>query len=171
MFILVAILFWFCTPADLVVPDLPDAPYNIHERPLPPQDKFLENVVPQTVGEFQLVDIKKEQVFEEPYTGAVTVQATYIDNQGNPVSVVLIEAESYINARRYLENYKTMLEQRTTLTEWQEKLYIEENFIQWVAPDFADRSYGTAWNNQRYLIAVTSPISSAQRALTAEFPY
>ena len=171
MLILIAIGFWFCTPANLVIPQFPEAPFGIHERPLPPQDKFLDAAVPRTVGNFQLVDLKKEQVFEDPYVGAVVVQATYVDDNGHPVTVVLIEAESYINARRYLENYKRLLDERTNVTEFQEKLYISENFIQWAAPDFADRAYGLAWNNDRYFIAVTSPISEAQRALAAEFPY
>ena len=82
-----------------------------------------------------------------------------------------LEADSYINARRYLENYKTLLNERTNVTEWQETLYIEDNFIQWTAPNFADRAYGLAWNNDRYFIAVTSPVSAAQQAVAAEFPY
>ncbi len=171
MLVLMAILFWFCTPADLVIPELPPSPHNIHERPLPPSDKFLRNTLPKTVGDFRLVDLQEEQVFEEPYTGEVVLQAVYVDSIGNPVTVIMIEADSYINARRYLENYKVFLNERTTVTEWQEKLYIDENFIQWAAPNFADRAYGLAWNNDRYLIAVTSPISAAQHSVAAEFPY
>ena len=45
MLILVAIGYWFCTPADLVVPEFVSAPYNIHQRPLPPANKFLEDAV------------------------------------------------------------------------------------------------------------------------------
>jgi hypothetical protein len=171
MLILIAIGFWFCTPANLIVPEFPETPFGIHDRPLPPQDKFLDDAVPKTVGDFRLVDLRQEQVFEDPYVGAVAVQATYVDSNGQPVTVVLIEAESYINARRYLENYKRLLNERTTLAEFEEKLYIDENFIQWAAPEFADRAYGLAWNNERYFIAVTSPISEAQRTLAADFPY
>jgi hypothetical protein len=169
--ILVAIGFWFCTPANLVIPELPSAPYGLHERPPIPADKFLESVVPKEIGQFRLIDLKKEQVFEEPYIGAVALQATYVDEIGNPVSVVMIEADSYINARRYLENYKKLLEEKANLVEWQEKLYIEDNFIQWAAPGFANRAYGLAWNNDRHFIAVTAPISSTQQQLAAEFPY
>lgn len=171
MLILVAIFFWFCTPANLVVPAFPDAPYNLNQRPTPPTDKFLKEVLPRSAGDFKLVNLTEEQVFEEPYIGAMLVIATYVDSIGNPVTVVMIEAESYINARRYLENYKQLLEEQGGLVEWQERLYIEENFIQWAAPGFADRAYGLAWNNDRYFIAITSPISSAQQALAAEFPY
>lgn len=171
MLALLAIGFWFCSPADLVIPEFSAAPYNIHDRPLPPANKFLEDAVPKTVGDFRLVDLKTERVFEEPFVGEVVIQATYVDTSGRPVSVVVIEAESYINARRHLENYKKLLEQRANITEWQEKLYIEENFIQWAAPDFADQAYGLAWNNGRYLYAVTSPIREAQQALAAAFPY
>lgn len=168
---LVAIGFWLCTPANLVVPEFASAPYNIHERPLPPPNKFLEDAIPRTVSQFKLVDLKKEQVFEEPYIGAVVIRATYVDQIGNPVTVVMVNADSYINARRYLENYKKVLEQQAHITEWQEKLYIEENFIQWSAPGFADRAYGLAWNNDHYFIAVTSPISTAQQKMAVDFPY
>ncbi len=167
----VAIGFWFCTPANLVIPEFAPAPFDIHQRPSPPSNKFLEDVIPKTVGSFKLVDLKKEQVFKEPYTGATVVRATYVDDIGDPASVVMIEAASYINARRYLENYKTLLNQQTEITEWQEKLYIQENFIRWAAPNFADQAYGLAWNNGRYFIAVTSPISAAQQEVAAEFPY
>lgn len=169
--IILAVGFWFCTPSDFVAPELLPAPYGIHERPLPPADKFLEDAIPRTVGNFKLVNLKKEQVFEAPFIGATTVQATYINDIGQPVNVVMIEAESYINARRYLENYKSLLEERTELTEWQERLFIDENFIQWAAPTFADRAYGLAWNNERYFISVTSPISAAEHALAKDFPY
>ncbi|MCK6628674.1 MAG: hypothetical protein L6R45_26280 [Anaerolineae bacterium] len=171
--ILLAIGFWLCTPANLVIPaNLDDpAPYGIEARPTPPTNKFLEDAMPRTVGEFKLVDLKKEMVFEDPFVGADTVRGTYLDAIGNPATVVMIEAKSYINARRYLENYKKLLEERATLTEWKERLYIEDNYIQWAAPDFADRAYGLAWNNDRYFIAVTSPISATQQALAAAFPY
>lgn len=171
--ILLAIGFWLCTPANLVIPaNLDDpAPYGIEARPTPPTNKFLEDAMPRTVGEFKLVDLRKEMVFEDPFVGADTVQATYLDAIGNPVTVVMIEAKSYINARRYLENYKKLLQERATLTGWKERLYIEDNYIQWAAPDFADRAYGLAWNNDRYFIAVTSPISATQQALAAAFPY
>ncbi len=171
MFLLVAIGYWFCLPANLVIPDLPPSPYDLHERPLPPEDKFLSEAIPKNVGAFRLVDLREEQVFEDPYVGETVQQATYIDDIGNPVTVIMFKADSYINARRYLENYKKLLHNRTTITNWQEKLYIEENFIQWTAPDFADKIYGLAWNNGRYFISVTSPISKAQQTLAAEFPY
>jgi hypothetical protein len=169
--IIVSIGFWFCTPANLIVPQLSKRPYNIDQRPAPPRNKFLEDTIPRTLDDFTLVDLKTEKVYEDPYIGADVVQATYVDSIGNPATVVMIQAESYINARRYLENYKNLLEEQATLVEWQEQLYIEDNFIQWAAPDFADRAYGLAWNNDRYYIAVTSPVSSAQQALAQAFPY
>lgn len=171
MLILGAVLFWLCTPADTVAPQFPTAPFGLHDRPPVPTDKFLEDVLPRTVGGFSLVDLRKEQIFEDPFIGATAVQATYLDQAGNPVSVTMIEAESYINARRFLENYKRLLNERASLVQWQEQLYIEDNFIQWAAPGFADRAYGLAWNNDRYFIAVTAPISSTQQALAAAFPY
>ncbi len=169
--IFLAVLAWLCTPANLVVPEFSPAPYGIDQRPPPPVDKFLEAAIPLTVGEFKRVDLKKEQVFEDPYMGATIIQSLYLDEANSPVTVVIIDAHSYINARRYLENYKRLLEEHTTLVEWQERLYIEENHIQWAAPDFADRAYGLAWNNERYFIAVTSPISAAQKSLASQFPY
>lgn len=171
--ILLAIAFWFCTPANLVIPDNLDdpAPYGIEARPTPPTNKFLEDTMPRTLGEFKLVDLKKEMVFEDPFVGADTVQGTYVDGIGNPATVIMIEAKSYINARRYLENYKKLLEEQAKPTEWKERLYIEENYIQWSAPNFGDRAYGLAWNNDRYLIAITSPLSATQQALAAAFPY
>lgn len=171
--ILLAIGFWFCTPANLVVPENLDdpAPYGIEERPTPPSNKFLEDAMPRAVDEFKLVDLRKEKVFVDPFVGADIVQGTYLDGIGNPATVIMIQAKSYINARRYLENYKKLLEERTTVTEWKERLYIEENYIQWSAPDFGDRAYGLAWNNDRYFVAVTSPISATQQALAAAFPY
>jgi len=171
MVALAAVGFWLCTPADLVIPEPVEPPYGIDQRPLPPANKFLENAIPRIVEEFKLVDVKKEQVFAEPYVGQEIVRATYIDKVGNPVNVVVLEAESYINARRVLENYKKLLEQQATITEWQERLYIEQNFIRWAAPGFADRAYGLAWNNDRYFIAITSPIREAQEAVAAAFPY
>ncbi len=171
--ILLALAFWFCTPANLVIPAgiNEPAPYSIDRRPTPPANKFLEDVMPRTVGEFKLIDLKKEQVFEDPYLGATIVRATYLDEIGNPAIVVMIQADSYINARRYLENYKRLLEERANLVEWKERLYIDDNYIQWAAPDFADQAYGLAWNNDRYFIAVTSPISATQQALAEAFPY
>jgi hypothetical protein len=170
---LLAIGFWLCTPANLVIPEGLDdpAPFDIDDRPIPPANKFLEDAVPRQVANFSLVDLKKEQVFRDPYVGATVIRATYLDEAGNPATVALIQAESYINARRLLENYKLFLEERAEITEWQERLYIDENYIQWSAPGFADQSYGLAWNNDRYFIAVTSPISATQRALAAAFPY
>ena len=169
--IVLAISFWFCTPANLVVPQLSPMPFNIDQRPTPPGNKFLEDAMPRTVGDFKLVDLQKKKVYTEPYIGATTIQATYVNSQGDPATVTMIEAESYINARRYLENYKRLLEEQANLFEWQERLYIEDNFIQWAAPDFAERAYGLAWNNDRYFISVTSPISQAQKALAEIFPY
>ena len=66
---------------------------------------------------------------------------------------------------------RSQLQARRDLAEWQESIYIEDSFIQWAAPGFADRAYGLAWNNDRYFIAVTSPISSSYETLAAEFPY
>ncbi|RME76966.1 MAG: hypothetical protein D6784_04685 [Chloroflexi bacterium] len=166
-----ALVFWFCTPANLVVPELSPMPYGIDQRPTPPPNKFLEDAIPRQVGDFRLVDLQKKRVYEDPYIGALTIQATYTDSQGNPATVVVIQAESYINARRYLENYKRLIHEQATVTEWQERLYIEDNFIRWAAPDFAERAYGLAWNNDRYFIAVTSPIRAAQEALAKDFPY
>ena len=171
--ILLAIGFWLCTPANLVIPtDLHEpAPYGIDNRPTPPANKFLEDAIPRAVGDFKLIDLKKEQVFEDPFIGADVVRATYLDNVGNPASVIMIEADSYINARRYIENYKKMLEERANVTEMKERIYIDKNYLQWSAPDFADKAYGLAWNNDRYFIAVTSPISATQQALAEAFPY
>jgi hypothetical protein len=172
-FILLAIGFWLCTPANLVIPAglNEPAPYGVDQRPTPPSNKFLEDAVPRTVGEFRLIDLKKEQVFEDPFIGAEVIQATYLDEIGNPAGVVMIEADSYINARRYIENYKKMLQERATVTDMKERIYIDKNYLQWSAPDFADKAYGLAWNNDRYFIAVTSPISATQQALAAAFPY
>ncbi len=169
--VLVAIAFWLCTPPNLTIPKFSPAPYGIDKRPPPPANKFLEDVIPNQVGDFKRVDLKKEQLFEAPFVGAVVLQATYMNNLGQPASVVMIQADSYINARRYLENYKKLLQEEATLVEWQEHLYIEDNHIQWSAPDFAGRAYGLAWNNGPYFVAVTSPIKAAQQALAAEFPY
>jgi hypothetical protein len=170
--ILLALGFWFCTPANLVIPQGLDdsASYGVDQRPTPPTNKFLEDAMPKTVGEFKRVDLKKEQVFEAPYIGATVVRGTYLDGIGNPATVVMIQVDSYINARRYLENYKKLLEERANLVEWKDRLYIEDNYIQWAAPDFADRAYGLAWNNDRYFISVTSPISATQQALAEAFP-
>jgi len=169
--IMLVVVFWLCTPANLIIPQFSQTPYTIDQRPTPPTNKFLEDTLPHTVGDFKLVDLKTEKVYEDPYIGADVVRATYIDSIGNPATVVMIQAESYINARRYLENYKKLLEDQATVIEWQERLYIEDNFIQWSAPDFADRAYGLAWNNERYFVAVTSPIQAAQQALARDFPY
>lgn len=168
---ILAVAFWLCTPADLVIPDLSPAPYGIADRSPPPANKFLIDTVPKTVGDFQRVDLREEQVFSDPYVGATIVQATYVNSRGNPATVVMIQADSYINARRYLENYKKMLHERAEVVAWKERLYIDDNYIQWAAPGFADRAYGIAWNNDRYLIAVTSPVSPTQRVLAEEFPY
>jgi hypothetical protein len=169
--IVLAIGFWFCTPANLIVPELSSLPYNIDRRPTPPANKFLEDAIPRSLGDFKLVDLQKKKVYTDPYIGATTIQATYVDSRGRPATVVMIEAESYINARRYLENYKRLLEDQAELVEWEERLYIEENFIKWAAPTFAERAYGLAWNNDRYFVSVTSPISAAQQALAEAFPY
>ncbi len=166
-----AIAFWLCTPSNLTIPKFSPAPYGLDKRPPPPANKFLEHAIPNQVGDFERVDLKKEQLFEAPFVGAVVLQATYVNSLGQPASVVMIQADSYINARRYLENYKKLLEKEATLVEWQERLYIEDNYIQWSAPDFAGRAYGLAWNNGPYFVAVTSPIKAAQQALAAEFPY
>lgn len=173
MLILVGLGFWFCTPANLVIPGTiyESAPYGLDDRPAVPTDKFLEDILPRTVGEFTLVDLKKEQSFVDPYIGAHIVRATYVDELGNPVSVVMTQADSYINARRYLENYKRMLYARTEVTAWQERFYINQNYILWEAPSFAEQAYGLAWNNDSHFISVTSPVSSAQAALAAAFPY
>jgi hypothetical protein len=169
--ILLGLGFWFCTPANLVVPKLNPIPYGLDTRPTPPTNKFLEDAMPKTVGAFKLVDLKKEKVYTDPYIGATVVRGVYVDNQGNPAAVVMIQAESYINARRYLENYKNLLHNQGNVTAWQERLYIEDNFIEWAAPNFADRAYGLAWNNNHYFISVTSPIQTAQQTLAQNFPY
>ncbi len=171
MVILLGLCFWFCTPANLVVPDLPDAPYGIHERPTPPTNKFLIDTFPRTLEGLKLVDIREEQIFAKPYVGATVVRATYVDDQGNPATAIMFQADSHINTRRILENYKTMLEQESNLTEYKEKLYISENFIQWAAPGFADQAYGIAWNNGPYFVAVFSPIREVHEKLAQEFPY
>lgn len=173
MLLLAGLGFWFCTPANLIVPENLDdpAPFSLDTRPPVPTDKFLEDVVPKNIGDFTLVDLRTKQAFEDPYIGALIVQATYINEAGQPVTVVMTEAESYINARRYLENYKQLIEERASIEEWRERLYIDKNYIQWAAPDFADRAYGLAWNNRGHFIAVTSPVQAAQTALAAEFPY
>ena len=173
MLIIAGIGFWFCTPADLVVPDNLDdpAPLGIDSRPAVPSDKFLRAVVPKTVGGFTLVDLREEKAYEDPYIGADIVTATYVDEIGNPATVIMTQADSYINARRYLENYKKLIETRATVTEWQERFHLDQNYIRWAAPDFANQAYGLAWNNEGVFIAVTSPIREAQEALAAAFPY
>lgn len=169
----VGIGFWFCTPADLIVPATLDqpAPYGLDNRPPVPTNKFLEDVFPRSLGPFTLVDVKKEKAYEDPYVGADIVTGIYIDEAGTPVRVVMSQAQSYINARRYLDNYKKLLYEQTTPTEWQERLHIEQNYIQWSAPAFAEQAYGLAWNNDSFFIAVTSPVQTAQQALVEIFPY
>jgi hypothetical protein len=51
MLLVLAIGFWFCTPADLVVPSnwADSAPYGLDERPSVPSDKFLKEIMPKTV--------------------------------------------------------------------------------------------------------------------------
>ena len=169
--VILGVAFWLCTPANLVIPQFNPHPYEIDRRPPPPANKFLEDAIPRTVGDFTRVDQKKEQIFADPFVGATVIQSTYVDSNGNPATVIMIQAKSYINARRYLENYKKLLEEQADIVEWEERLYIEENFIQWSAPGFADRSYGLAWNNDRYFVAVTSPLKDIRDALAAEFPY
>ncbi len=173
MILFVALGFWFCTPADLIIPENLDdpAPYGIDDRPNVPTDVFLRSVMPRAVGDFELVDLKDEKAYDDPYVGADIVKGTYINEAGVPVIVVMIQAESYINARRYLENYKILIENRATVVEWEERLHIEDNYIRWNAPDFADQAYGIAWNNDSHFISVTSPLKEAQEALAAEFPY
>jgi hypothetical protein len=173
LILVVGIGFWFCTPADLVVPETLDqpAPFGLDDRSPVPTDKFLENVLPRSLGDFKLVDLTKGKSYEDPYVGADIVTAIYVNEAGTPVRVVVSQAESYINARRYLNNYKKLLEERATLTEWQERLNIEQNYIQWAAPTFADQAYGLAWNNDSFFIAVTSPVEEAQQTLVQIFPY
>jgi len=173
LIIVVGIGFWFCTPSDFVAPENLDepAPFGIDTRPTIPTNKFLKNMVPQTIGPLKLVDVTEEKAYEDPYIGADIVRATYVDAEGIPGVVILTDAGSYINARRYLENYKKLIEQRVDPIEWQERLHIEDNYIQWAAPGFVDLSYGLAWNNEGHFISVTSPVREVQEALVSGFPY
>ena len=173
LIILLALGFWFCTPSDFIAPENIDvpAPYGLDERPVVPTNIFLKDVFPQTVAGLTLVDVTEEKAYEDPYIGADIVRATYVNDEGIPAVVVMSTAGSYINARRYLENYKTLIETRATPLEWQERLHIEDNYIQWAAPGFADQSYGLAWNNEGHFISITSPIREVQEALATDFPY
>ncbi|MEM7349120.1 MAG: hypothetical protein AAF485_33235, partial [Chloroflexota bacterium] len=172
MILLMGLGYWLCSPNSIPPENLEDPiPYEIDSRSPPPSDKFLEDSFPRSVGDFNLVDLKETQSFQDPYIGAFVLRGTYLDSAGNPVIVEMIEAESYINARRYLENYKNLLESEANATELNYLLYIETNYVQWNAPGYAERAYGLAWNNDRYFISVTSPISMAQQSLASQFPY
>ena len=173
MVVILAIGFYFCTPANLIIPSNLDdpAPYGLDGRPTVPTDKFLEDVFPKTISNFTLVALKAEKAYEDPFIGADVVRATYVNEAGTPVLVVISQAESYINARRYLENYKNLLETQANVSEWEERLHIEDNYINWSAPGFADQAYGIAWNNDSHYISITSPVREAMEAMAAAFPY
>jgi hypothetical protein len=170
---LVAIGFWFCTPSDLIVPANWNeaAPFGLDDRPAVPTNKFLKDVIPRQVGGFKLVDLREERAYEDPYIGAEIVKATYINQAGAPVLVIMSQAESYINARRYLENYQRLLDTQAEVTVWQARLHIDRNYIRWAAPGYANQAYGVAWNNQSHFISVTSPVPDVVETMAAAFPY
>lgn len=169
--LLIVATIWLCIPRNADLPTGDPAPYNIGQRPRPPMYIHLTDLVPETVGDFKLVRAEEKQFFEDPYIGALGVVAAYVDADLNPVQVILIDAKSDINARRYLQNYKVLLVESVRDAEVKDLIWLDHSYVQWQAPSFADRAYGLAWSNNKFFIAVTAPSQTAQENMAALFPY
>ncbi|RME47512.1 MAG: hypothetical protein D6796_07605, partial [Caldilineae bacterium] len=131
----------------------------------------LYQLPPPAVGDFKRVDRKVIQSFEKPFVGAEIAIATYVNDSGQVATVWIINAESYINAKRYLKGLKTYLTQEVHAPHVSDYIWQEHNFLEWEAPSLGDRAYGFAWSNRHYYYSVTSPSKEARDFLVQNFPY
>jgi hypothetical protein len=169
--LLFAATFFFCIPRNAELPTGDPPPYNISQRPRPPTDVFVKDMIPKTVENYRLVHLEETQMYNEPFVGARAVLATFLSPDSQPVLVTMIDAQSDINARRYLRNYKSLLTEKTRGAEVKDLIRFDHSYVQWYAPALVDRGYGLAWSNGRFFLAVTSSNQVAQEGLAANFPY
>lgn len=166
------LIVYFCVPRNST--DLPsnvEIPYNLQDRPLPPTDLFLHQIPPKTLGDYTIVHRKVERSFEKPFVGAEIAQFTYVNPQGQTATLNIINAESYINAKRYLSSLKIILNEEVDATEVVDFIWQEHNFLQWEVPDWAERRYGFAWSNQHFYYSVYSGNEDTRDFIVENFPY
>ncbi|MFQ5575801.1 MAG: hypothetical protein ACE5G8_02305, partial [Anaerolineae bacterium] len=169
--LMVALVLWPCPiPNPQELPGDAPIPYGIERRPLPPTDLFLEQIAPKSLGEYRLVNQTVQRVFEEPFVGATVAVATYTNPNGGVATVWIINAESYINAKRYMKGLKAFLQSQKNAAVV-DYIWQEHNFIEWEAPELANRAYGFAWSNRHFYYSVTSASKEVTHFFAQNFPY
>ncbi|MFQ5613509.1 MAG: hypothetical protein ACE5H9_15400 [Anaerolineae bacterium] len=168
--LLIFATFFFCIPRNAERPNDEPAPFNLDQRPRPPADVFLKDLPPQTVGDFNLVLSRENQFFERPYVGARGMVTVYRDANGESVQVLLIDARSDINARRFLRGLKELLQQDDQ-AEIRDRIWLDYSFVEWFAPTQGEQPYGLAWNNRNYYILVSAASLEALEGVAAAYPY
>ena len=162
---------YFCIPRGVERPNDIPIPYGLEDRPLPASTLFLRQIAPKTLGDFTLVHQAVEKSFKEPFVGADIATATYTNSQGRTVTVSIINAESYINANRYLKGVKAFLQEEGGATQIADRIWLEHSFLEWDAPGLANRAYGFAWNNKHFYYSATSANREDRDFFAENFPY
>jgi len=169
--LLLLIATYFCTPRNVERPNDIPIPYGLENRPLPSSDLFLYQIAPQSLGNFKLVHQQVERSYEKPFVGAEIATATYTNPQGRAVTVWVIDAGSYINANRYLRGLRTLLQETAGTGQVADRIWLDHSFLAWEAPELANRTYGFAWNNDRFYYSVTGANKEDRDFFVENFPY
>lgn len=169
--LLIVGISFFCIPRGAEKPNDLLIPYGLEERPLPASNLFLRQIAPKTLGSFTLVHQTVAKSFTEPFVGADIATATYTNPQGRVVTVSIINAESYINANRYLKGLKAFLQEEGGSTEIVDRIWLEHSFLEWTAPNLANRAYGFAWSNEYFYYSATSAHQEDRDFFAENFPY
>jgi hypothetical protein len=169
--LLIIATIFFCLPRNAELPSDVPIPYNLEARPLPAANLFLYQIAPKTLGDFRQVHQDVARSYEEAFLGAVIATSTYVNDQGQVVTVSIINAGSYINANRYLRNLKTYLEEDVKASHMVERIWLENSFLEWEAPQMGNQAYGFAWSNQNFYYSVLSANQAERDFFVENFPY
>ena len=162
---------YFCAPDEAALPpDIP-IPYGIESRELPPDDLFLYQIAPKTLGNFNRVHQNVDRSYEDPFVGAEIATSTYVNDQGQAVTLSIINASSYINANRYLEGVSASLAETDDDVEIVERIWLQHSFVAWDNANLGNQNYGFAWSNEHFYFSVTSALEEPRDFFAENFPY
>ncbi|MEM7034517.1 MAG: hypothetical protein AAF629_33560 [Chloroflexota bacterium] len=165
-----AVIF-FCAPNETELPpDIP-IPYGIASRELPRSDLFLYQIAPKSVGGFNRVHQNVERSYQEPFVGAEIATSVYVNDQGQTVTLSIINASSYINANRYLEGLSKQLEEEGGSPEVVKRIWLQHSFVEWDNAALSNQTFGFAWSNEHFYFSATSALEESRNFFAENFPY
>ena len=169
--LLIVATLYFCAPDQSELPpDIP-IPYGLESRELPRKDLFLYQIAPLAVGDFKRVHQNVDRSYEKPFVGADIATSIYVNDQGQTVTLSIINASSYINANRYLKGVSTSLAETGGNVDVTERIWLSPSFVEWNNADRGNEAYGFAWSNENFYFSVTSALEESRDFFAENFPH